>query len=175
MALSMAGTRCLPHIPYPQNRLLKFLKQPLQLEFYLAQHPETEGSHIKYDLIGHGLQLYADGRIQKITQQECRFLSSIMEIQKISDHSNFAKHFMLAYGPDPKPHRDSDDFEFNNPFLRITRFHSLFDGNARLTDPVVVLERLHKNLVDTIFRYNKREMKGEYIATLAGTRKWSTV
>jgi len=34
--------------------------------------------------------------------------------------------------------------------------------------------RLHKNLVDTIFRYNKRGMKGEYIATLAGTREWST-
>ena len=34
--------------------------------------------------------------------------------------------------------------------------------------------RLHKNLVDTIFRYNRRGMKGEYIATMAGTRKWST-
>jgi hypothetical protein len=34
--------------------------------------------------------------------------------------------------------------------------------------------RLHKNLVDTIFKYNKREMKGKYIATLAGTRKWTT-
>jgi len=34
--------------------------------------------------------------------------------------------------------------------------------------------RLHKNLVDTIFRYNRRGMKGEYIATLAGTRKWHT-
>jgi hypothetical protein len=34
--------------------------------------------------------------------------------------------------------------------------------------------RLHKNLVDTIFKYNDRGMKGKYIATLAGTRKWST-
>jgi hypothetical protein len=144
MALSMAGTRYLPHIPYQQKRLLNFPKQPLQLEFYLAQHPETEGPDIKYDLIGHGLQLYADGRIQKISNQECRYLSPIMEIQKIRDHSNFAKHFMLAYGPDPKAHRDSDDFDFNNPYLRITRFNSLFDGNALLTDPVVFLERLHK-------------------------------
>ena len=151
MALSMAGTRYLPHIPYQQNRLLNFPKQPLQLEFYLAQHPETEGPNIKYDLIGHGLQLYADGRIQKITKQECRYLSPIMEIQKIRDHSNLAKHFMLAYGPDLKAHRDSDDFDFNNPFLRITRFYSLFDGNALLTDPVVFLERLHKKA----FRYGR--------------------
>jgi len=151
MALSLAGTRYLPHIPYQQNRLLNFPKQPLQLEFYVAQHPETEGSHIKYDFIGHGLQLYADGRIQKITKQECRYLSPILEVQKIRDHGNLARHFMLAYGPDLKAHRDSDDFDFNNPYLRITRFYSLFDGDAPLTDPVVFLERLHKKA----FRYGR--------------------
>jgi hypothetical protein len=31
--------------------------------------------------------------------------------------------------------------------------------------------KLHDRLVDTIFRYNYRYRKGEYIATLAGTRK----
>jgi len=31
--------------------------------------------------------------------------------------------------------------------------------------------KLHMGLVDTIFRYNKRHKKGEYIASLAGTRK----
>ena len=30
--------------------------------------------------------------------------------------------------------------------------------------------RLHANLVDTIFRYNNRDRKGRYLATLAGTR-----
>ena len=30
--------------------------------------------------------------------------------------------------------------------------------------------RLHTNLVDTIFRYNNRDRKGRYLATLAGTR-----
>ena len=161
MALSMAGPRWLPHIPFQQNRLLNFPKQPLHLEFYLAQHPEPEGPNIKYDLIGHGLQLYADGRIKKITQQKCRYLSPIMEIQKIRDHSNLAKHFMVAYGPDPKAHMGSDDFDFNNPFLRITRFHSLFDGDALLTDPVVFLERLHKK----VFRYG-RILPRNILATL---------
>jgi hypothetical protein len=32
--------------------------------------------------------------------------------------------------------------------------------------------KLHTGLVDTIFRYNNRDRKGKYIATLAGTRKW---
>jgi hypothetical protein len=149
MALTLAGTRCLPRISYQKNRLLNFPQRPLQLEFYLAQHPETEGPNTKYDFVGHGLQLYDDGRIQKITKQECRYLASIMAIQKIRDHSNLAKHFMLAYGPDIKAHRDSDDFDFNNPYLRISRFYSLFDGDALLTDPVVFLEHLHKKPCDT--------------------------
>jgi len=151
MALSMAGTRYLPHIPFQQNHLLNIPNQPLQVEFYLAQHPEADGSQIKCDLIGHGLKFYADGSIQKIAKRECRYLSPIMDIQKMRDNSSLAKHFMLAYGPDPKPHRDSDDFDFNNPFQRITRFYSLFDENALLTDPVVFLERLHKKT----FRYGR--------------------
>ena len=36
----------------------------------------------------------------------------------------------------------------------------------------LTFEKLHDGLVDTIFRYNQRYKKGEYIATLAGTRKW---
>ena len=32
--------------------------------------------------------------------------------------------------------------------------------------------KLHKGLVDTIFKYNHKYRKGGYIATLAGTRKW---
>jgi len=35
--------------------------------------------------------------------------------------------------------------------------------------------RLHKGLVDTLFRYNDRDRKGRYIATLAGTRPMETV
>ena len=31
--------------------------------------------------------------------------------------------------------------------------------------------KLHMGLVDAIFRYNRRHKKGEYIASLAGTRK----
>ena len=36
---------------------------------------------------------------------------------------------------------------------------------------VMVFGTLHMGLVDTIFRYNKRDQKGRYIATLAGTMK----
>jgi hypothetical protein len=35
--------------------------------------------------------------------------------------------------------------------------------------------RLHKGLVDTLFRYNRRHEKGRYIATLARTRRGVTL
>ena len=151
MALTVVGRRYLPHLSYQQNLLLDRPGRPLQLEFYLAQHPGADAPDVRYDLIGCGLQFFADGSIRRIAKKQCRYLSPVMDIQKMRDHSSLAKHFMLAYGPEPKAHRDSDDFEFNNPFLRITRFHSLFDSNALLTDPVVFLERLHQKS----FRYGR--------------------
>ena len=36
---------------------------------------------------------------------------------------------------------------------------------------VMTFGKLHRGLVDTIFRYNNRDRKGRYIATLAGTMK----
>jgi len=36
----------------------------------------------------------------------------------------------------------TDDFKFNNSFLRVTRFHSLFDKNSKLTDPIAFLNQL---------------------------------
>jgi hypothetical protein len=42
-----------------------------------------------------------------------------------------------------KHHDGTDDFDFTDPFFRITRFHSLFLDQALLTDPVEFLKRIH--------------------------------
>jgi hypothetical protein len=51
--------------------------------------------------------------------------------------------FSLALGPRLEAHRGSDDFQFNDPGFRATRYASLFDRCARVTDPVAFLTRLH--------------------------------
>jgi len=51
--------------------------------------------------------------------------------------------FSLALGPRLEAHRGSDDFHFNDPGFRATRYASLFDPGARVTDPGAFLARLH--------------------------------
>jgi hypothetical protein len=50
--------------------------------------------------------------------------------------------FFVAYGQDPTP-LQTDRFDFLDPFFRITRFHSLFNRKAPITDPTAFLRRLH--------------------------------
>ncbi len=51
--------------------------------------------------------------------------------------------FSLALGPRLEAHCGSDDFHFNDPGFRATRYASLFDPGARVTDPAAFLTRLH--------------------------------
>ena len=51
--------------------------------------------------------------------------------------------FLLGYGGRPNCHKDTDDFDFADPYFRLRRIHSLFESGARLTDPVEFLTRLH--------------------------------
>ncbi len=54
-----------------------------------------------------------------------------------------SRFFSLAYGPQPRPHGGTDDFDFTLPHFRVSRLASLFDATARVTDPVAFLGRLH--------------------------------
>jgi len=53
----------------------------------------------------------------------------------------------VALGPELHAHDGTDDFEFGNPDFRASRYASLFDPSARVTDPVELLERLHYRAV----------------------------
>ena len=103
----------------------------------MAQHPETEGPNIKYDLIGHGLQLYADGRIQKITKQQCRYLSSNMEIQ--IPHKLRKKRLEIHKNEIPRPSKRKSVRIRPGTIL-------LIDVDGRLPNfALMKLSRYHKN------------------------------
>jgi hypothetical protein len=81
------------------------------------------------------------------------------------------------------PSADTDDFFGNDPDKWIDRvIQIVFTQNMKSMEKYYqwvsrryaeTYGKLHTGLVDTIFRYNKRHKKGEYIASLAGTRKGS--
>ncbi len=141
MVLGVTGTRFIPHIPYPLETLLRESNSPLKLVVNLSCHPETEGK-TRTNEIGYGIALAKEGTLKHLKPCQVIKKGARNTLPKISSSNDLNKNFLLAYGPCLSPHRDTDDFEFNNPFLRITHFHSLFTPQAKLTDPTGFLNCL---------------------------------
>jgi len=88
------------------------------------------------------------------------------------------KYMPLRGGP---PSSSRLDFFGDDPDLLINRLISMvFTQNMKSMENYYrwvskryarTYGKLHMKLVDTIFRYNNRHKKGEYIATLAGTKR----
>ena len=143
ITLATASPRISPHLDYPVNDLIHNTRKPLHLEFIIFHHPETEGRSIYEHLnVGSGIAIFSDWSVERFSSRQCIYLSPTLFHRKVRDSSKPANHFLLAYGPRFSPHADTDDFYFNNPFHPITRFHTLFHINKKITDPVAFLELL---------------------------------
>ncbi len=142
IVLAVTGTRFIPQIPYSIQNLCQNDNTPLNLEFIITRHAETEGNR-SVGLLSSGISLFKDGSIRHLKKNELKNISTVENnISKIRSSSALNKYFLLAYGHRLSPHINTDDFEFNNPFLRVTRFHSLFDESKKLTDPIAFLNQL---------------------------------
>jgi len=141
IVLSLIGTRFTPQIPYPIQNFCQKNNSHLTLEVTMARHSETEGPK-RNSLLSRGISLFKDGSIKHLKNKEFKNILKGDNIRKIKSSSSLKNYFLLAYGPTLSAHFKTDDFEFNNPFLRVTRFYSLFDKNSKLTDPIAFLNQL---------------------------------
>jgi len=142
IALALGGTRFLPHLPFPLQTLRRTSSSDLQLEFLLAPHPwdrKLSSSH----LLGSGIRIDGMGSIKRLTKRDSHFFPKKISICQLGHGTGNTPYFFLAYGPELHAHEKTDDFGFTDPFFRVTRFHSLFNRNALITDPVAFLTRLH--------------------------------
>ena len=108
--------------------------------------------HIPYDwngpenIRGSGLDIHLTSttspRLECVAANEFRFLPDDLLKRKINlGSSGNTSFFMLGYGPTHT--LGNDDFEFNNPLFRQTRFRSLFEPDAPITHPVAFLTNIH--------------------------------
>jgi len=141
IVLAVTGSRFAPQIPYPIQNFCQKNSPHLKLEFTIARHPETEGPK-RDSLLSSGISLFKDGTIKHLKSNELKNISNVDNLHKIRSGSTLNNYFLLAYGPELSQHIKTDDFEFNNPFLRVTRFYSLFDKSSKLTDPIAFLNQL---------------------------------
>jgi hypothetical protein len=141
IVLALTGSRFTPHIPYPIQDFCKKNNSHLTLETTIARHSEIDGQKKDY-LVCSGISLFKDASIKHLKNKELKNILNVDNIRKIRSSSALNNYFLLAYGPKLSPLFKTDDFEFNNPFIRVTRFHSLFDKNSKLTDPIAFLNQL---------------------------------
>ncbi len=140
IALSILNTQFSKQII--QNTSFLHPKFPLHLEVKIIRHPETDGNSAHYGRWGRGA-LFLEGGIRALKQNEFKFLDkTVKPLQNQQIIPPLSRYFLLGYGPFLTPHDGTDDHDFNNPFLRNTRFHSLFNPSLKVTDPVSFLHLL---------------------------------
>ena len=143
MALSCAGVSFIKRIPFDFSKLSAASDRPLNLQFILAPHPGRESRKPLPGKIGSGLEIDAQQNcIRRLKKRECDLLPAGLSIRKPALGTGNTPYFLLGYGSRIVCHDQTDDFEFRDPNFRVTRFYSLFDHRAPLTDPVAFLQRL---------------------------------
>jgi hypothetical protein len=143
MALACAGDRFLRQPLLGLGRLCKNSDIPLRLEFTLTTHYPIDGRRRVSPLLGSGMQIDQKGQVRGLTEKDCRLLPTGLTIRNPALGTGNSCYFLLAYGTELRHHDRTDDFSFTDPFFRVTRFHSLFNKEALVTDPVAFLTRLH--------------------------------
>lgn len=143
MAVACAGDSFLRELPYALGRLCRNPDVPLQLEFILSTHHLIDSLSDAPPLLGSGIRIDGKGQVKRLTQKDCHLLPPALPIRKPALGTGNSRCFLLAYGAELKHHDQTDDFNFTDPFFRVTRFHSLFNKEALVTDPVAFLTRLH--------------------------------
>ena len=148
LALACCGHLFVPHLPYKRQTLVRVRSLPLRLAFIAACHSPPD--------VDSGAPVIAAGvlHIDPLGRAICTpGTKAVLPTHwgvpgfKPSYGTGNSRFFSLAYGPQLRPHRGTDDFNFTSPHFRVSRLASLFDAAARVTDPVEFLGRLHYRAV----------------------------
>ena len=143
IAIVCGGIRVAPRLPFSLPELSRDPDRSLQIEFILALHQPYEVSPQGEALRGSGILIDGKGQVRGLSRTEYRVLPSTVTIRGAKTGLGHSSYFILGYGCEPKPHDGTDDFDFSDPYFRVTRFHSLFSNHSLLTDPVAFLARTH--------------------------------
>jgi hypothetical protein len=142
IAMACGGTAVLSHAPFQMPRFCLDFGRAMQVEIIMVVRDLREGLVGDGRRVASGIRVDGTGGIRALRESEYRFAGPDMVKMRAKKGLGASWLPLLGYGPTPKPHRGTDDFDFTNPFFRFSRFHSLFDSKALLTDPVEFLNRL---------------------------------
>ena len=143
IALVCGGPSFVSHLPYPLERFCRTSDTPLHIEGLLATHIPGDLRKGSTPVIAAGVQIDSKACVTPLSTKDRQVMPADVPFRKLALGTGNSAYFFLAYGPALKRHQQTDRFDFLDPFFRITRFHSLFNPEALITDPVAFLKRLH--------------------------------
>jgi len=143
IAVACGGANLFSRIYFPTHDFNRDISKPLTIGFSIATIHPYEARHNPAGIFGSAVQIDKNGYLRAMGISELHFMpSDLPKIKARSGVSN-SSHFILGYGYEPHHHNNTDDFDYNDKFFRVNRFHSLFINSAPLTDPVEFLTRIN--------------------------------
>ncbi|KPA19726.1 radical SAM domain protein [Candidatus Magnetomorum sp. HK-1] len=144
IALIFCGPKYLDYLPCALDDYFKCPDQSLIIKFVYAVHQHREKlSNISSTILRNGFQISPDFKGSYTHKKNLTGFYDQLEKRNLFYSTGNIPYFFLAYGNHLEHHTGTDNFDFIDPNFRITRFYSLFDKNAKLTDPTEYLKRLH--------------------------------
>mgnify|MGYP001326783483 CR=1 FL=1 len=142
-AAACGGTSLIPRLPFDMRLLCGASGNSLQIECLLALHAPFDVHQGPSAQRAGGVRIERTGVVRGLKLREYRCFPSEAAWQRARTGIGNSWLFVLGYGHGLHHHDGTDDFDFTDPFFRLTRFHALFSCGAPLTDPVQFLARLH--------------------------------
>ncbi len=147
IALALTGNFFLNRLSDYAVKMVSASAPYIHLETLIARHRETEGRAIKFEFVGSGLRIHREGNIENLSKADIQHLSLDFQKSKISNSSDLGTHFLAAYGSKLISHKDTDDFDFNNIYMRLNRLTSLFDSKMPVTNPVEFFSSIQTSII----------------------------
>lgn len=143
IALACSGTRQAPELGKVLRPLVAASAGPISLEFVLLRGVPQECPPSQPPRRSGGWKSLSSVEILPLSPQELRLGDLSVTRAKPHSGSGNGGWLLLGYGRRVRAHLNMDSFDFADPHHRLKRFASLFDPEARLTDPLAFLKRLH--------------------------------
>ncbi|MSU21483.1 MAG: hypothetical protein EXS30_08810 [Pedosphaera sp.] len=143
ITLACAGSRQAPELTKVLPPFAAAGPRPISIEFVTVCQPPHECGPSQPPLRGGGWKILSSGEFLPLSRLEFRNDDPSVRMHKPHLGSTNCGWLFLGYGRRIRGHLNTDAFDFADPQHCLKRFASLFDPEARLTDPLAFLERLH--------------------------------
>ncbi len=144
IALVSCGATYAPYLPHELSLMFRDRRSALRVGSVVARHTPYDCWTQSSPIAGNVFCVDYKDEVTSIRNNLTHPLLpvNIARFRSTLGSGNTAL-FSLAFGPKLSAHDGNDDFEFTNPNFRVTRYSSLFDPDASVTDPAEFLRRLH--------------------------------